>query len=190
MATLPGTRTLQGGGHVQLLAGLQESQGIILPSRLVEICREKPARFVRQEGVHANGFLTQQVVLDDCVGQRKELPGLLVDFLSILRPAFVDGLPVLYDRRHISVPAINILPSPSVDIFSPAKQASKQCDPLSGALLLVHRRRRLDRFGWRWILIRKLRNGNAVNRQKPPQASIFVPQTNTFLLWRLEWKRS
>src|ERR1700730_10433209 len=139
VAALPGTGTFQNSGYRQLLTGFQESQGVILPSRLVEVCREKPARFVGQEWVHANGFLTQEVVLDDGVGQRKELPGLLVDFLSILQTAFVDGLPVLYDRRHISVPAIGILPSPCVDIFSPAEQASKQRDPLSGPLLLIHR---------------------------------------------------
>ena len=57
-------------------------------------------------------------------------------FSSILRPAFVDGLPVLYDRRHISVPAISILPSPRVDIFSPSEEASKKRDSLSGPLLL------------------------------------------------------
>jgi len=189
VAAFSRTRTFQGRGRVQLPARLQESQGVILPRRLVAVCREKPARFIWQESVHADGLLAQEVVLDDGVGQRKELPGLLVDFLSILRAAFVDGLPVLYDRRHISVPAISILPSPSVDIFSPAKQASKQRDPLSGALLLVHRWRRLDGFGWRWILCRKLRYRNAVNCQKPPQASILLAETNIFLLGRFEWKR-
>jgi hypothetical protein len=38
-------------------------------------------------------------------------------------------------------------------------------------------------------LRRKLRNRNAVNRQKPPQASILLAETNIFLLWRFEWKR-
>jgi hypothetical protein len=28
-----------------------------------------------------------------------------------------------------------------------------------------------------------------MDRQKPPQASILLPETNVFLLWRLEWKR-
>jgi hypothetical protein len=126
------------------------------------------------------------MILDDGVGEGKELPGLLVDFLSIFRAAFVDGLSVLYDHRHISVAAISILPSPRVDIFSSAKQASKQRDPLSGALLLVHRWRRLDGFRGKWPLRRKLRNRNAVNRQKPPQASILLAETNIFLLWRFE----
>jgi hypothetical protein len=85
--------------------------------------------------------------------------------------------------------AISILPSPRIDILSSAKQASKQRDPLSGALLLVHRRRRLDGFAWRWILCRKLRYRNAVNCQKPPQASILLAETNIFLLGRFEWKR-
>ena len=93
-----------------------------------------------------------------------ELSCLLVDFLPLLWAASVDGFPVLYDHRHVAVPAIIVLPSPCVDVFSSAKQASKQSDPLSGAVLLVHRSRRLNRFGWRWILWRELRNGNAVNR--------------------------
>jgi hypothetical protein len=188
VAAFSRTRTFHGRGHVQLPARLQKSQGVILPRRLVKVCREKPARFIWQESVYADGYLAQKVVLDDGVGQRKELPGLLVDFLSILPAAFVDGLPVLYDHRHISVSAISILPSPSVDIFSPAKHASKQRDPLSGALLLVHRWRRLDGFGWR-ILCRRLRYRNAVNCQKPPQASILLAETNIFLLRRFEWKR-
>src|SRR6266567_4619945 len=80
----------------------KESLGVILPSLLVEICREKPARFVGQEGVQAHGFLAQEVVLDDGVGNRQELPCLLVDFLPLLRAALVDSPPVLYSRRHIS----------------------------------------------------------------------------------------
>src|SRR6266481_3894411 len=169
VAALAGTRTLQSSGHTQLLAGLKESLGVILPSLLVEVCREKPARFVEQEGVPANGFVTQEVVLDDRVGHREELPCLLVDFLPLLRAAFVDSLPVLYGRRHISRPAVVILPSTCVDIFSPAKQASKQRDSFSRALLLIHWRRRVDGFGWSLIVWRKARNRNAVNRQQPPQ---------------------
>lgn len=69
VATLPGTRTLQDSGHTQLLAGLKESLGVIFPRLLVEVRRKKPARFVGQEGVHANGFLAQEVVLDNAFGQ-------------------------------------------------------------------------------------------------------------------------
>src|ERR1019366_6047594 len=68
-------------------------------------------------------------------------------------------------------------------------QHSKQRDSLSGTLLLVHRWRRPDGFGWRRILWRKLRNRSYGNRQELPQASIFLPETNIFLLCRLEWKR-
>jgi hypothetical protein len=87
------------------------------------------------------------------------------------------------------VPAVIVVPSPCVDIFSPAKQGSKEPYPLSGTLLFVHRWRRLDGFGWRWILWRKLRNRNAVNRQKSPEASILLAEANVLLLWRFEWKR-
>jgi hypothetical protein len=47
----------------------------------------------------------------------------------------------------------------------------------------------LDGCGWRWILWRKLRNRNAVNRQKPPEASILLAEANVLPLWRFEWKR-
>ena len=125
MTALPGTRTLQSSGHVELVAGLQKSEGIILPRLLVEVRREEPARFVRQQGVHADGLLAQEVVLDGGVGQRDELSCLLIDFLPLLRAASVDRFPVLHSHRHVTMSAIGILPSPRVDIFSPAKQVSK-----------------------------------------------------------------
>src|SRR5690348_15978497 len=88
VAAFSRTTTFQGGWHVQFLARLQESQGVILPSRLVKVRRKKPAGFIRQESVHADGFLAQQMILDDGVSDGNELPGLLVDFLSIFRAAF------------------------------------------------------------------------------------------------------
>lgn len=42
-------------------------------------------------------------------------------FFRFLRAASVNRFPVLYDRRHISASAVIILPSPCVDIFSPAE---------------------------------------------------------------------
>jgi hypothetical protein len=96
-----------------------------------------------------------------------------------------------YERAPVAVlhlPAIVIFPSPCVNIFSPPKQASKQGDSLSGALLFIHRRHRLGGLGGRWILRRQLRNRNAVNGQQPPQASILFAEPECFLLWRLEWK--
>jgi tetratricopeptide (TPR) repeat protein len=98
VAALAGTRTLQGSGHTQLLAGLKESLGVILPRLLVEVRRKKPTRFVRQEGIHANSFLAQEVAPNDGVAHGEELPRLLIDLLSILRAALIDGLPILYGR--------------------------------------------------------------------------------------------
>src|SRR2546425_3355389 len=43
VAALPGTGTLQGGGHTPLLAGLKKSLGVILPSLLVPPIRFKAA---------------------------------------------------------------------------------------------------------------------------------------------------
>src|SRR5712692_6921381 len=147
VAALPGTRTLQGRGHTQLLAGLNKSLGVILPSLLVEVYREKPARFVGQERIHANGLLAQEVVLNDGVSHGEEPSCLLVDFLPLLGTASVDSLPILPGCRRISRSAVVLLPSPCVDIFSPAEQASKQRDSLSGTLTLVRRLRRPDGFG-------------------------------------------
>jgi hypothetical protein len=84
--------------------------------------------------------------------------------------------------------AVIVLPSPRVNVFSPAKQASKQRDSPSGSLLFVHRRRRLGGFGGRRLLGRQLWNRNAVGGQQPPQASIFFAETNVFLLGGFERK--
>jgi hypothetical protein len=130
------------------------------PSLLVEVSREKPARFVWQQRIYADGLFTQQMLLDDGVGHREELPCLLGDLLPILQAAPLDRLPVLYMRRHISVLAAIIFPSPGVDILSPAKQASKQRDSLSGPLLFIHRQHRLS-GGGRWILRCQSRNRKA-----------------------------
>jgi hypothetical protein len=61
------------------------------------------------------------MVFDDGVGHWEELPCLLGDLLAILRAAFVDGLPVLHVRWHIAMPAVIVLPSARVNVFSPAK---------------------------------------------------------------------
>ncbi len=79
-----------------------------------------------------------------------------------------------YIRRHVSVPALVVLPSPCVDIFSTAKQASKQRDFLSGPFLSIHRWRRFDGFDRCRILRGQVRNRNTVNCQKPSQASILL----------------
>ena len=129
-------------------------------------------------------------VPDDNPESAEKPPRPLVDLLSLLRATPVDRSPVLYGDWHISLPAVGILPSSGVDIFSAPKQASKHGDPLPGSLLLVHRSRRLDGFGREWILRRKLRYRNAVNRQKPSEASIFLTETDVFFLWRFEGQRS
>src|SRR5215472_12913292 len=69
--------------------------------------------------------------------ERRSAIDLQGDFLSILRAAFVDGLPVLHVRWHISVSPIIAFPSACVNIFSPPKQASKQRDSLPGSLLFI-----------------------------------------------------
>jgi len=48
---------------------------------------------------------------------------------------------------------------------------------------------RLGDFCWRRTLWSQLRNGNAVNGQKSPQASVLLAESNILLLWRFEWKR-
>ena len=102
----------------------------------------------------------------------------------------VDGLPVLYDRRHISVPAI--MHSPIAERrhllsretgFETARSSFWRAPPCPPAALF-QRSCVGGRFSGGSCGI-----GNAVNRQEPPQASILLAETNIFLLWRLEWKR-
>jgi hypothetical protein len=101
------------GGHFQLRAGLQKCQSVILPSLLlIEVGREKPACFVREERVHTDGLPAQEMLLDDGVGHREELPCFLSDLLALLGPAFVDRFPVLYVGRHITVSPILAFPTP------------------------------------------------------------------------------
>src|SRR5206468_2168477 len=101
---------LQGSGHTQILAGLKESLRVILPSLLVEVYRKKPARFLGQERIHANGLLAQEAVLDDGVGQWEEPSCLMVDSLPLLGTASVDSLPILHGCRRITRPAVVLLP--------------------------------------------------------------------------------
>ena len=68
VATLAGARSFQRRRHVRLLTDLQVSQGVILPSLLVKVSRQEPASFVWQERVHGDGFLAQEVVLNNGVG--------------------------------------------------------------------------------------------------------------------------
>jgi hypothetical protein len=130
------------------------------------------------------------MALDHGIGQREKPPRLLIDFLSVLWAAPVDRSPVLYGDWHVSLSAVGIFPSPGVDIISAPKQASKHGDPVPGSLLLIHGHNCLDRRGCGRILWRKLGYRNAVNRQKPPEASIFLPETVVFFLWRFEGQRS
>jgi hypothetical protein len=44
---------------------------------------------------------TQEVVLNDSVGERDELPRLLINLLPFLRAASVDSPPVLYEHWHV-----------------------------------------------------------------------------------------
>lgn len=53
-------------------ACLQESSGIIGPSRLVEIHCKKPAGVVHQEGIDANGMVSAQVSIDHVIGDEKK----------------------------------------------------------------------------------------------------------------------
>jgi hypothetical protein len=116
---------------------VSKKASVILPSLLVEVCGEKPARFVWQQRIYADGLLTQEMLLNDGFRDREELPRLLGNLLPILGAALVDGLPVLYVRRRVAVPAVIVFPSPGVDILSPAKKAAKQRNSPSGSLFFI-----------------------------------------------------
>jgi len=135
VAAFPGTGTFQGSGYLQLTAGLQKSQGVILPRGLVEVCCEKPACFVGQEWVDADGLLAQEVLSMTASVSGRNFRVFCATFFRSSGTALVDRLPVFYIRRHISMPP-SPFPSPCVDIVSTAKKASKQRDSLSGPVPL------------------------------------------------------
>jgi hypothetical protein len=123
VGSVSGTRTLENCGHTQLLAGVEECARIVGPRSLVEIHGEKPAGFVVEKRINANGLFPEEMALDDRVGQWEELSGVLVDLLPILGPACVDRFPIFQSGRRVAMPAVGILPSPRLDILSSTKQA-------------------------------------------------------------------
>ena len=163
MAALPGTGALQCSGHDQLLAGLQESERVILPGLLVEVSRKEPTGFVWQEWINANGLLAQKVIFDDHVSQWEESSCLSVDSLPLFRTASVDRFPIFHGCRRVPRPFSIPLPAPCVNILSPSKQTAEKHDSLFGALLFGQRTECLNVLGWRRKLRRELWNRNAVN---------------------------
>ena len=113
----------------------------MLPRLFVKVRRKEPAGFVWQQGVDADGCFAEEVIGDDDICYREELLRLPFDFLPLLREACIDGIPVFNGRRRISGASVLVLKADSMDIFSAAKEASKQRDPLYGALFGVD--------GWR-----------------------------------------
>jgi hypothetical protein len=111
MAALPGTGALQCSGHDQLLAGLEESERVILSGLLVEVSRKEPTGFVWQEWINANGFLAQKVIFDDRVSQWEESSCLSVDSLPLFRTASVDRFPIFHGCRRVPRPFAIPLPA-------------------------------------------------------------------------------
>jgi hypothetical protein len=90
------------------------------------------------------------------------------------------------DSAWLVVSTIIVFRAPHVDIFSSAKQRSKQGDSLSGTLLLIH-----------WCAVSTGLVGGGLAQfaepqcREPPEAAggeHSPRESEYFLLWRLEWK--
>jgi hypothetical protein len=115
------------------------------------------------------------MIHDDGVGEGKELPSLLVDFLS--------------SSGRLLLMAFQSFRTAGIYPCRPSAFSHRRAYTSSLPRNRLRKQRRLDGFRGKWPFRRKLRNRNAVNRQKPPQASILLAETNIFLLRRFEWKR-
>ena len=80
VSSVSGTRTLENCGHAQLLAGVMECARIADPCFFVEIHGQKPAGFVLEKRINANGLFPVEMVPYNRVGQREEPSGVLIDF--------------------------------------------------------------------------------------------------------------
>src|SRR6516164_8676 len=102
VAALPGARPFECCRHIHFPADLKKSERIVFPGFLVEVSCQKPARFVGQQWINAHGLAAQKMIFDHGIRQREEFPCLLIYFLTILRSATVNGLPVLRSEEHTS----------------------------------------------------------------------------------------
>lgn len=99
VAAVPRTRTLENRRHAQLPTGIEKCVRVIGPCLLIEIDSEKPAGFVQEKRIDANGLFPEEMVLDNRVGQRQEFSRDPVNLLPICRFARIDGLPILQRCR-------------------------------------------------------------------------------------------
>src|SRR6516162_8434413 len=124
VAALPGARPFECCRHIHFPADLKKGERIVFPGFLVEVSCQKPARFVMQQWVNANGLAAQKMIFDHGISQLQEFPSLLIYFPTILRSAAVNRFPVLNGYRGISRLPVFTFPAPSVDIFSPTEESA------------------------------------------------------------------
>jgi hypothetical protein len=63
MATISGTRTLNGKRDFEFNTRFPQSHNILLPFPLIEIDRQKTARFIEEHGINSNDHISTQVVV-------------------------------------------------------------------------------------------------------------------------------
>jgi len=131
-----GARSFDGHGHAEVFAGLAKRRNVVGPRVLVEVRREKPARLVGQERIHAHDVLPPQMrdhhpALDRDEGLLRTGPA------SDARLLADAGAPLVgADGRVALGSGLPVDPELGEDVFATAKEPAKERD------LAGHARRR------------------------------------------------
>ena len=128
MCPITGTGTFNGIGNTDMPAGFSKNQSIFPPTRLVEICSEKPTCFILQYGIDTDDMTSLEMV-QNCVGgyRQETFIGALATFDPRLfaNPAnpFVGA-----GRRVAFLAGFLVLPKPGIHIVSASEETEKKGD--------------------------------------------------------------
>ena len=132
MRTVPRAGYLQRSRNGQLPAGLHEGAGILPPVSLVKINRQKKARVISEERVDANGLFSGEMIVEDLVGDRQELP---LGAIAAFDPGLVADTrpPLVAAGRSIAGGAFRRLPAQGVDVLPSLEETTEKGDFFLGA---------------------------------------------------------
>ena len=104
MGAVARSRAFHCDRDTEIPTGVGEGRHIIEPGFLVKVSREKPAGFVLEQGIDANGVSALQMVEDNLIADRQKC---LVLALTALHPGFFADAtyPFIAAGRRISFPA-------------------------------------------------------------------------------------